>query len=56
MKWNHLQIDQFVFLAVKIVEMPNKQEERIASALKSLSSNGLTLPTVDRHNYEALIG
>ena len=36
--------------------MADKQEERIASALKSLSSNGLTLPAVDRHNYEALIG
>lgn len=36
--------------------MADKQEERIASALKSLSADGLTLPAVDRHNYEALIG
>ena len=36
--------------------MADKQEERIASTLKSLSSDGLTLPAVDRHNYEALIG
>ena len=34
----------------------DKQKERVASALKSLSSNGLTLPAQDRHNFEALIG
>ena len=44
------------FLAVKIVVMADKQKKRIASALKSLSSNGLALPAQDHHNFEALIG
>ena len=35
--------------------MAAKHEERVASALKSLSSDGLVLPTEDRHSFEALI-
>ena len=35
--------------------MAAKHEERVASALKSLSSDGLVLPAEDRQNFEALI-
>ena len=36
--------------------MAAKHEERIASALKCLSADGLVLPMEDRQNFEALIG
>ena len=35
--------------------MAAKHEERVASTLKSLSSDGLILPAEDQHNFEALI-
>ena len=35
--------------------MAAKHEEHIVSALKSLSSDGLSLPVEDRQNFEALI-
>ena len=31
------------------------EQERVVSALKSLSSDGLSLPIEDRQNFEALI-
>lgn len=35
--------------------MAAKHNERVVSALKSLSSDGLILPEEDRRNFEALI-
>ena len=44
-----------LFLAAKAAIMAAKHEERVATALKSLSSDGLILPEKDRENLEAFI-
>ena len=42
-------------MAAKASIMVAKHNERVASALTSLSSDGLFLPTEDRQNCEVLI-
>ena len=44
-----------LFLAAKAAIMAAKHEERVVTALKSLSSDGLILPEKERENLEAFI-
>ena len=44
-----------LFLVAKAAIMAAKHEERVVTALKSLSSDGLILPEQDRENLEAFI-
>ena len=44
-----------LFLTAKAAIMAAKHEERVVTALKSLSSDGLILPEKDRENLEAFI-
>ena len=44
-----------LFLVAKAAIMVAKHEERVVTALKSLSSDGLILPEQDRENLEAFI-
>ena len=44
-----------LFLAAKAAIMAAKHEERVVTALKSLSSDSLILPEQDRENLKAFI-